>query len=177
MKRILIVTALVGCAAFSVTVKSELRRDRNVLKGLLVGHPMPDFTLKDSAGFDVSLSQVVKQHKLVAINFWASWCGPCRIEMPGFDKLYQELRKDGFVILAVNEDQKPEEMKDYLERKPVSFPVLLDSDGALMGRLGVKVLPTTILVGGDGNILEVHRGIEQYFSSTVRGYLQLATQK
>jgi peroxiredoxin len=168
---------LVACAAFSVSVKYELRRDRSPIATLVLDQPMPDFTLKDTSGADVTLSQVIKEHKLVAINFWASWCGPCRIEMPGFDKLYQELNKDGFVILGINEDDRSEAMTQYLARKPVSFPILIDADGALMARLKVRALPTTILVGDDGRILEVHEGLEPFFSSTVRWRLEAANKK
>jgi peroxiredoxin len=173
MKSMLTMAALLACAAFSVSVKYELRRERSSLKNLVIGEPMPDFTLKDAAGAEVTLSAVVKQNKLVAINFWASWCGPCRLEMPGFEKTYQAKRHAGFVILGINEDEKREDMDKYLGARPVSFPLLLDSDGALMKRLGVRALPTTILVGADGRIVDVREGIHEYLSIFVDMHLEV----
>ena len=167
MKTALALAAIVGFAIFSVLVKNELRADRSPIAALQIGQPMPDFTLTDLSGAEVSLSRVVKENKLVVINFWASWCGPCRLEMPGFEKLYKAKQKEGFAILGVNVDSKRDDMTDYLSRKPVTFPILIDTGSALMQRLGVRVLPTTILVGADGRIKMVTEGIHEYLSAFV----------
>jgi cytochrome c biogenesis protein CcmG/thiol:disulfide interchange protein DsbE len=168
------VLAVVAFAVLSVSVKNELRRERSPVAGLTVGQPMPGFTLKDLSGSDVSLDQVLKDNKVVAINFWASWCGPCRLEMPGFEKLYEKRRTDGFVILGINEDQKPGDMADYLRDRPVTFPVLLDSNGELLKRLGLEALPTTILVGRNGKILMVVQGVMPYLSAFIEAELKNA---
>ena len=165
--RALAVLALVGFAVLTVSVKNELRRERSPVASLTLGDPMPGFTLRDAAGAEVSLDQVLRDNKFVAINFWASWCGPCRLEMPSFEKLYQKRHRDGFVILGINEDQKPGDMADYLRDRPVTFPVLLDADGALMKRLGLEALPTTILVRRDGKIAQVFQGVTPYLSAFV----------
>jgi peroxiredoxin len=168
------VLVVIGFAVLSVSVKNELRRERSPVAALTIGQPMPGFTLKDPSGSDVSLDQVVKDNKVVAINFWASWCGPCRLEMPGFEKLYEKRHKDGFVILGINEDQKPSDMADYLRDRPVTFPVLLDANGELLKRLGLEALPTTILVGHDGKILQVVQGVMPYLSAFVEAELKSA---
>jgi len=167
MKTVLFAALLVGCAVFSVTVKNDLLRERSPLQTLKLGEKMPDFTLKDASGADVALSAVLRDNKVVLINFWASWCGPCRLEMPSFEKLYQTKHAEGFVILAINEDEKRPDMELYLGKKPVTFPVLIDADSALMKRFEVRAMPTSILVGGDGRIRQVTEGIQEYLSMFV----------
>jgi peroxiredoxin len=163
-----------GCAVFSVLVKNELRADHSPIESLQIGQPMPDFTLTDRSGAQVALHQVLQENKIVAINFWASWCGPCRLEMPGFEKAYATKHGDGFGLLGINEDDKREDMDAYLAKKPVTFPVLLDADSALMKRLGVRALPTTVLVGGDGRIRMVTEGVQEYLEIFVDAQLKAA---
>ena len=166
-----------GFLALSISVKNELRQQVSPLDTLRIGEKMPDFTLKDLDGKDVVLSEVVKANKVVVINFWASWCGPCRLEMPGFVKLYDKRHQDGFALLAVNEDEKPDEMLKYLKERPVSFPVLVDKDGALMKQFKVVALPTTILVNSQGNIMHVTQGVMPYFAALVESELGEAKDK
>jgi cytochrome c biogenesis protein CcmG/thiol:disulfide interchange protein DsbE len=172
MKTTLIILFVGAFAVFSVMVKNELRRDKSPLQSLQIGQPMPDFTLVDSSGKEYTLSKIIGKNKLVLINFWASWCAPCRLEMPGFEKLQASKGKDGLLILAINEDEDRSQMDAYLKEKPMSFPVLLDPASVLMTRLGGRALPTTILVGGDGKIREVTEGVQEYLDATVEGQLK-----
>ena len=161
-------------AVCSVRLKTELRRDESPVAALKIGEPMPDFTLPDANGQPVQLSEVTRTHKLVVINFWDTWCGPCRMEMPSFEKLYTAKKDEGFMLLAVNEDTDPAERDAYLKRKPVSFPVLFDRDGAdpLAKRLKITALPTTVLVGGDRKIQQVNQGVEPYLQYSVQRALE-----
>jgi len=177
MKTALFTVLLAGFAVFSALVKHELRTEKSPLEALSIGQPMPDFTLTDRSGAKVTLSQVVKQNKIVAINFWASWCGPCRLEMPGFEKEYASKRAQGFALLAINEDERREAMDEYLTRAPVTFPVLLDTDGAVMKRFGVRALPTTVIVGGDGKIRMVTEGMQQLLGMFVDAELRTAAER
>ena len=175
--RIALALLFAAFAVFSVYVKSELRQERSPIEGLRIGEKMPDFSLRDPSGAEVSLSSALNQNKIIAINFWASWCGPCRLEMPGFEKLYASKHPEGFTILAVNEDEKRADMDDYLARKPITFPVLLDPGSGFMKQLHVRALPTTILVGRDGRIRQVTEGIQQYLSVFVDAELKASQAK
>lgn len=158
-------------AVFSVSVKNQLRKETSPIEALPIGRPMPAFTLPDRTGNPVTFGKDQPAAKLTMINFWATWCGPCRMEMPGFEKLYAERKKDGFLILAINEDKDQGELDAYLKAKPVSFPVLVDRDGALASRLGIRAFPTTILVDGDGKIVKLIEGLEPYMEYLIDGYL------
>jgi cytochrome c biogenesis protein CcmG/thiol:disulfide interchange protein DsbE len=160
-------------AVFSVTVKNQLRKAKSPLEALTIGQQMPAFTLPDQKGVPVKFTEGPQTAKLTMINFWATWCVPCRMEMPQFEKLHAARQKDGLLILAVNEDEKLSDLDAYLKAKPVSFPVLVDTDGTLAKQFGIRAFPTTILVDGDGRILRVIEGLEPYLEFQIDGYLAL----
>jgi len=172
MKAAALIVFFSAFTILSIAVKNEVRWGESHSGVLQIGQAMPDFILPDRTGQNVTFSQVVNGHKLIIVNFWASWCAPCRLEMPSFEKMYKTKSKDGLLILAINEDEQPEALETYLKEKPVSFPVLLDRDGALMKRLGGRAFPTTILVGGDGKVGEVVEGVQEYLPFVVDGYLK-----
>jgi peroxiredoxin len=159
-------------ALFSVAVKTELRREKSPVATLKIGERMPDFSLPDATGKIVKLSEVAEANKLVLINFWASWCGPCRVEMPSFDALYQAQKNNGFAILAISEDKERPKLDQYLKEKPVSFPVLLDQDGQLAKQLRITTLPTTILIEEGGKIRRVHEGVQPYLEFSIEAALK-----
>lgn len=116
----------------------------------------PDFTLKSRDGSNLRLSELRGQ--VVMINFWASWCGPCRQEMPLLDALYQQYEPLGFTLLGVNVEQDVADAERLLKDAPVNFPVLYDPDNAVTKAYDVVAMPSTILVDRDGNMRYVHHG-------------------
>ncbi|MCL4457874.1 MAG: TlpA family protein disulfide reductase, partial [Nitrospirae bacterium] len=111
----------------------------------LSGQRAPDFTLKDINGKPVSLSSF--KGKVVLLNFWATWCPPCRAEIPSMNKLYQKLKNRGFVILAVSTDRAVIDVKDFLETTPINFPVVVDYNLTVSRNLyKVFMMPTTFLI-------------------------------
>jgi peroxiredoxin len=116
----------------------------------------PDFTLRSLEGENVKLSEL--RGNVVMINFWASWCGPCRQEMPLLESLYQRYNALGFELLGVNVEQDVDDAKRWLADRPVSFPVLLDPENELTKIYQVKAMPSTILVDRDGNVRHLHKG-------------------
>ena len=120
--------------------------------------PAPDFTLKSQKGDNLKLSEL--RGKVILINFWASWCGPCRQEMPVLDELYRHYRSLDFTILGVNVEQDSDNAKSLLKDVSVSFPVLFDNENKVSKLYDVKGMPSTVLVDRDGNIRYVHMGYQ-----------------
>lgn len=109
----------------------------------------PDFTLKDLGGEDVSLSSF--RGKLLFLNFWATWCGPCRVEMPSMQVMYETLDGYDFEILAVDLQESERTVKNFIEKEGFTFPVVLDKNGQVGAQYGARSIPTTYLINSDGN--------------------------
>lgn len=108
-----------------------------------------DFTLTDMEGKQVSLSQY--RGKVVILNFWATWCPPCREEMPSMERLYQDYKDKGLVILAVNVDENGHKaVSQFLQRTPYSFPILLDSKSVAQNTYGVFRFPESFIIDRNG---------------------------
>lgn len=123
-----------------------------------VDGPAPDFTLKSTDGSNLRLSE--QKGQVVLINFWASWCGPCRQEMPLLDEIQQKYSKLGFTVLGVNVDKDPAKADKILKDIPVSFPVLYDSEGMVSKLFDVNAMPTTVIVDRDGSMRFLHLGFK-----------------
>jgi peroxiredoxin len=120
------------------------------------GSPAPDFTLAAREGGNVSLADLKGQ--VVMINFWATWCGPCRQEMPLFAQLQSKYEPLGFTLLAVNVEPDSAAAVTWLKGMPITFPILFDTDSAVAGRFGVEGMPSTVFVDRKGQVRYVHRG-------------------
>jgi peroxiredoxin len=135
-----------------------------LLLGLLTGFtlsladstPAPDFTLKSRSGENIKLSEL--RGNVVMVNFWASWCGPCRQEMPLLQQLYVRYQGMGFTLLGVNVDEDPAAAQKMLKEIPVNFPILYDSSNKVSKQYQVKAMPSTFMVDRDGNIRYLHKG-------------------
>ncbi|MFQ5643003.1 MAG: TlpA family protein disulfide reductase [Thiogranum sp.] len=118
--------------------------------------PAPDFTLKSADGSNLRLSEF--RGEVVMINFWASWCAPCRQEMPLLDELYTQYQPLGFTILGVNVEEDSTRARQMLRNIPVNFPVLFDNKSNVSKLYNVVAMPSTVLVDRDGNIRYLHQG-------------------
>lgn len=132
--------------------------------------PAPDFTLKSQAGANLKLSEL--RGEVVMINFWASWCGPCRQEMPKLEELYARYKPLGFIILGVNIEEDSSKAKALLKDLSVSFPVLFDDQNEVSRLYQVAAMPSTVLVDRDGNMRYLHKGyqpgLEQQYQEQIR---------
>jgi len=162
-------------AAFSVKVKSDVARSQ-ALKSFSVsvseGAKPADFHLPSSDGAIYRLEDEVAGSRVVLINFWATWCPPCRIELPQLERLYSRYRDSGLQILAVDVGEDEETVRDFLRRRPVSFPVLLDSERHVAAKYHVEAFPTTILLDAEGNVIEVIEGLDPYLAYRVESLLE-----
>ena len=122
----------------------------------LEGKAAPDFALKSSTGENLRLSEY--RGDVVMINFWATWCGPCRQEMPLLDELYTRYERLGFNLLGVNIDDDSRLAMHMIEELGVSFPVLFDARNEVSRLYEVEAMPVTVLVDREGNVRYVHHG-------------------
>ena len=116
----------------------------------------PDFTLPAKSGPSIQLSQY--KGKVVMLNFWASWCVPCRTEMPLMDQIYKKMAPAGFVLLAVNVDPDSADALKFLSQVPVSFPIAYDRDNKVAKIYGVETMPSTVFIDRKGHVRQLHRG-------------------
>lgn len=145
-----------------------------------VGARAPDFTLPTMDGDTVGLEQYRGQ--VVLVSFWATWCPPCLYEMPSMERLYQDLRGQGFVVLGVSLDVDPGAadargrsqgvVREYVDTLGVTFPILLDPEGSVEDLYNVSGLPTTYVIGRDGKIEGRVVGAREWDSAEYRARIQ-----
>ncbi len=128
-----------------------------------VGYMAPDFTVRNLKGNRVSLSDF--KGKVVVLNLWATWCGPCRVEMPGFENLYRRFRSEGLTILAVSLDKgDSQKVKDFVEKYKLSFPVLMDDEGNVEKSYQTFTIPTTFVIDKRGRVVAKIDGAKNWES-------------
>jgi peroxiredoxin len=118
--------------------------------------PAPDFKLPARGGSEISLSKYRGQ--VVMINFWASWCGPCRQEMPLLETIHKKYKPLGFTMLGVNVEPDSALADEFLKKTPVSFPVAYDRDSKISKLFDVRGMPSTVIIDRKGNARVIHRG-------------------
>jgi peroxiredoxin len=116
----------------------------------------PEFDLVSRDGGSIALSDLKGQ--VVMVNFWATWCGPCREEMPHLEALYQRYSDLGFTLLGVNVEEDSSGADDYLAETPVSFPILFDPENEVSELYGVVAMPSTVLIDRAGQMRFIHHG-------------------
>ena len=156
---VLALTTLVASLAWAATVSG----------------PAPGFTLQSNSGEQVSLESL--KGKVVMVNFWATWCVPCRQEMPHLQALYERYNSLGFELLAVNvEKNNAVGARKWLEETPVTFPVLFDPNNDVTKLYKVQTMPSTVLVARDGTMRFIHHGYkagyENDYQTQVRALLR-----
>lgn len=138
-----------GCGQGSVRAEVKAEKDRKTA---------PSFTLKDSTGKTVQLSDY--KGKVVLLNFWATWCGPCKIEIPWFIDFEQRYKDRGFAVLGISMDEDGwEAVKPYLETKKVNYRVVIGTDEVADLYGGVSSLPTSFVIDRQGKIASAHVGL------------------
>lgn len=155
-----IIIALLGSVALFAAQPSPWE-----IEGL-IGKKAPDFTLKDINNKPFNLSSL--RGKVVILNFWATWCPPCRAEMPSLNNLYREFRNKGLEVVAISTDRYSSIIKDYISKNPIDFIVLIDTDNKVSRQFKVFSIPTTFLIDRNGIIIERYLGEENWASPEIK---------
>ena len=128
-------------------------------KAAAVGQPAPDFALRDTAGQLHELGVVVRSSRLLVLNFWATWCGPCIRELPEFEQVFRQLRTQGVAMLGINAQEPESKVLPFVRELGLSFPMLLDPSGAVQTAYGAGPgLPLTVLVDSHGLVRQRLQG-------------------
>lgn len=120
------------------------------------GRPAPDFTLQNLEGATKHFKDY--RGNIILLNFWATWCEPCIREMPAMQQVYEDLKHEGFVVLAINELENVEKVARHIDDHGHTFPVLLDTDNSVANKYGVYGLPVTVFIDKDGIVREYVQG-------------------
>jgi len=116
----------------------------------------PDFTLKDLNGNDFRLFN--QAGKVIIVDFWATWCPPCRMEIPDFQSLYSKYSNQGLLLVGVSLDDSSEPVKEFVKKYNVSYPVVMGNEQVANSYGGIRGIPTTFVIDGKGNIYKKYIG-------------------
>jgi peroxiredoxin len=156
-RRLLLGAALAACAGAAVPA----------VKPAMVA---PDFTLRTMGGPNLRLQE--QRGQVVLVNFWATWCGPCRQEIPHLNRLHEKYRASGFQVLGVNIDDDARAATELATRLGIKFPVLLDTDKKASRLYDMSAMPATVVIDRDGRVRYIHRGYRDGFEKTYEAQIR-----
>ena len=152
-----IVLIVGGVVLIGVVLVLAFSSTLNVMVGpAQIGKPIANFLLTDLQGVTRSIADY--KGRPVLINGWATWCPPCKAEMPALHDFYLKHKAEGFELLAINSGESRSAVQQFIDQKGFTFPVLLDTNKDVLDGLGVSGFPTSIFVGRDGTVKTIHIG-------------------
>ncbi|MDR1315875.1 MAG: TlpA family protein disulfide reductase [Spirochaetales bacterium] len=162
-----LVTGLFAAPPETQTLPPEVARAfaKAQIQVLDTSFPISDFSLPLLDGKMQSLSSL--KGKVVFLNFWATWCPPCRNEMPDMEKLYNRFKNEGLEFLTVNIQENKREIESFMKEFKLTFPVVIDFSGEVAGQYGIRGIPTTYIIGRDGRIIAAAIGGRQWYSAEI----------
>jgi len=162
--RLIILTVLAGAVVFTI-YSSFTKEKHDILK---VGDVAPDFALVDLDGESHRLSDYKGQG--VFLNFWGTWCAPCKKEMPAMGRQYQVYKDQGVQVLAVNIAESDLKVRTFAEQYGMTFPTLIDKNKSVMQAYSIRPLPTTLLINPEGKIVKIITG--EMSEKSIQGYME-----
>ncbi|HUZ18893.1 MAG TPA: TlpA disulfide reductase family protein [Spirochaetia bacterium] len=163
MKRFLLTLCgimALGASAYATDLGTLI--DKAGLQPLKPGTKLIDFSLDNLQGKTVSLSSF--KGSVVVLNFWATWCGPCRSEMPSLETLYTTYKDKGLVVVGVNLQEGSAAVQQYVKNEGLTFPVLLDSSGRVGLTYGARSIPTTYIIDKQGDVTSGGIGAREWLT-------------
>lgn len=142
------------CLAFALALPSQADT-------IAVGQPAPQVVLPSLTEEGKTYDLAELKGQVVYVDFWASWCGPCRVSFPIIDEIYGEFGSRGFQVLAINVDEYPEDAMEFLAELPVTYPVVRDADGITPASFGILGMPTGFLIDKEGKVRKIHQGFRK----------------
>jgi thiol-disulfide isomerase/thioredoxin len=135
----------------------NIARIRTILLALLLAFSATTMAEEaNSVAFDLGQYQ----GKVVVLDFWASWCGPCRRSFPWLNEMHTKYQQDGLVVIGVNLDARQEDAAEFLEDYPAEFKIYFDTDATLAFQYGIQAMPSSVVIGRDGKIRASHSGFK-----------------
>lgn len=171
-RNIQIIIGIVVILLVSVLLLSLQNSQQDGIQKAIQGKSVGDFALTDLEGDSINLSDY--QGKYVLLNAWATWCPPCRAEMPDLNEFHQAHKDKGFEILAINAGETRDLAAQFADSIELGFKVVLDSDGTVLNGLGITGFPTSILIDPEGKVAMIHIGMisPEDLNSKVLPFLQ-----
>mgnify|MGYP001218577283 CR=1 FL=1 len=123
-----------------------------------IGRVAPDFSLKSTEGSTINLKSVIGKNKVTILNFWATWCPPCRGEIPEFVEFAQKYQSEKVALVAVNLQEDSKKVREFANNAGMNFPILLDSNGKVAQTYQIYAIPTTLFIDGSGVVREKVEG-------------------
>ncbi len=148
-----------GRSLFVATLFSLVTLMSTTSQALSLGDDAPDFTLKTMSGNNLNLNE--QRGNIIVINFWASWCGPCRTEMPILQEFHDQYEDLGVAVWGVNVEQENQAGLDYIKELGVDFPIFFDASNQISAAYNVEAMPTTVIIDRHGKVRSVFRGYQK----------------
>jgi peroxiredoxin len=176
----LAVPFVIGTVAIHYEVKVRLHRQGSgqvqQLGNVKVGEPAPDFSVRDLSNRPVTLESYRGQ-KVVVLDFWATWCGPCRMGMSRLQKVQDKFKDRGLEVLSINQGEAADQVRNFIDRKKYLFHVVLDSDRAVADKYGVQAIPTMVAIDKVGNVRWMSVGYSETEDDDLEKLLDLLTEQ
>ena len=165
LKKLLIMTFSL-LFVFIIQISADSFRESLEKLGFqIITEDITDFTLSDLDNKKISLSSY--QGKVIMLNFWATWCPPCRVEMPSMEILHKKMENRNFVMIAVNIRENSSLVKDFIQRNNYTFPILLDETGETAAKYKIRAIPTTYIIDTKGKLAGVFTGAREWDTDDV----------
>lgn len=153
--------ALLVCfLSLHIYLKQRLKPSFEVVTGAKVGQFAKSFEVASLNNEKIQLASTAKAHKLTILNFWESWCGPCKIELSSLEKLYSANKNNGLAMIGIYHDSNDDSVSSIVREDSLTFPIIHDRDGRISQSYGVEAVPTIVVIDSNLKVVREHQGLD-----------------